>query len=459
MARARQEMGGLARDLTGSDGAVLRAVPPPPASVPRRLVAGAVHRYRWAERFLGRRSAVRAAMALPRTARFLGSALATGSVADDVPAPTLTVALAAQVAMDEALLALAMTPSRFPHRADYEQVEGELADARRLHARRGWTAHPDTYHRQPPPLADRELGRSSHSVLGTRYEKVTYDSGFTPRPGEPGSERWTSYHPNRTAVAHLVRHPGKERPWVIAVHGFCMGSPLMDFRGLHVDRIHRELGMNVALPVLPLHGPRKVTRLSGEALLSFQLMNAVHGLAQAVWDIRRLIGWVRTQGATSISLYGVSLGGYVVSLVAGIEDGIDAVVAGIPVSDFPVLFDRHSPAHVRTRAVEHHILDGTADEVFRVVAPMSFRARVPRERRFVFAGYGDRLALPDQAHRLWQHWEEPSICWYPGNHVGYLWSHQVSDFVADSLCLGASGASGAVRSVGTAGAVRVPTST
>lgn len=448
MAQARQEIHGLAAPGAArgvGEGLVrresaLRAVParPAPTTLARRVAADVARRYRWAERFVVRRSAVRAAMAVPRTLGFLGSALTTGNVADAVPAPTLTVALAAQVAMDEALLALAMTPSRFPHRADYEQVESELHAARRLHARRGWSARPGSYHRRPPALTDGDLHRSHHSALGTSYERIAFDSGFTPRPDEPGAERWSSYLPNRTAVAHLVRHASGDRPWVIAVHGFCMGSPVMDFRGLHVARVHRELGMNVALPVLPLHGPRKVTRLSGEALLSFQLMNAVHGLTQAVWDIRRLIGWVRTQGATSISLYGVSLGGYVVSLLAGLEDGIDAVVAGIPVSDLPVLFGRHSPPHVRDRAVEHHILDGTADEVFRVVAPMSFDARVPWERRFVFAGYGDRLALPDQAQRLWRHWDEPSICWYPGNHVGYLWSRQVGDYVADSLCLGAS---------------------
>ena len=102
--------------------------------------------------------------------------------------------------------------------------------------------------------------------------------------------------------------------------------------------------MNVALPVLPLHGARRVTRVSGEPFLSFELMNAVHGLTQAVWDLRRLISWIRSQGATSISLFGVSLGGYTVALLAGLEPGLDGVVAGIPVADFPGLFHATQPA-------------------------------------------------------------------------------------------------------------------
>ena len=118
-----------------------------------------------------------------------------------------------------------------------------------------------------------------------------------------------AFEPNRTASAVVAPPPGRtDRPWVIAVHGFCMGFPFMDFQGLQAARIHHELGMNVALPVLPLHGSRRVTLVSGEPLLSFELMNTVHGLTQAVWDIRRLIHRLREQGATSISLYGVSLG-------------------------------------------------------------------------------------------------------------------------------------------------------
>ena len=129
----------------------------------------------------------------------------------------------------------------------------------------------------------------------------------------------------------------------------------------------------------------------------------------------------------------MSLGAYVVSLLAGIEDGLDAVVAGIPVVDFPSLFHAHSPVHIRARSIEHNILGGVAEDVCRVVSPMSFEPKVPHDRRYVFAGYGDRLAVPEQARMLWEHWDKPRISWYPGNHVGYLWSRQVESFLGESL--------------------------
>jgi hypothetical protein len=78
-------------------------------------------------------------------------------------------------------------------------------------------------------------------------------------------------------------------------------------------------------------------------------------------------------------------------------------------------------------------LGGVSENVYRVVSPLSFVPSIPKERRFIFAGYGDRLALPEQAQRLWEHWEQPRISWYAGSHVGYMFSKQVSDFLVHSL--------------------------
>ncbi len=392
--------------------------------------------YRTITRFLERRALVRAARAVPRTLQFLRTPINTGTVVGTVRAHRHSLGLAIGVAADEAFLAMALAPSRFPRRADYARVSTELADAKQMFSSRGWITRPSSYHRTPPPLANEDVRTSRGWAMGLGYERITYESGFSPRTGEPGSERWMGYEPNREAVAAIVRRPddaGGPRPWLVCVHGFAMGYPFLDFTGLHTTKLHRRLGVNVALPVLPLHGPRKVTRVSGEPFLSFDLMNTVHGFSQAVWDIRRLLSWIRAQGATSIGLYGVSLGAYVVALLAGIEDGLDAVVAGIPMVDLPALFHEQSPAHIRARSIEHHIIGGPVEEVFAAVSPLSFAPKVPQDRRFIFAGHGDRLALPAHAHRLWEHWERPQISWYWGSHVGYVWSRQVATFLEDSL--------------------------
>ena len=419
--------------VSGSMGGTASSGPVGEASCRAPLADRVLQPYRAVMRFLGRRALARATRAVPRTVRFMITTAMSGEVSEGLATPGLSVGLAAGVAMDEALLAIAMAPSRFPRRADFARVSTELADARRMFSRRGWITQPATYHRTPPPLAPEDVSVSRGWALGLGYERITYDSEFATRRGEPGGERWMAYGPNHRASAAVVRHHGGPRPWVVCVHGFSMGYPFMDFAGLHIARLHRGLGLNVALPVLPLHGSRKVTLVSGEPFLSFDMMNTVHGLTQAVWDIRRLLSWIRAQGATAIGLYGVSLGAYVVSLLSGIEDGLDAVVAGIPVVDFPSLFHAHSPVHIRARSIEHHILGGVAEDICRVVSPMSFEPKVPAGHRYVFAGYGDRVAVPTQARALWEHWDKPRISWYPGNHVGYLWSRQVEAFLVESL--------------------------
>ena len=348
-----------------------------------------------------------------------------------MPVPDVTPMFAAHVAMDELILALVMGPNRFPRRADYERVATELRRARRLFEAQGWLDDPRSYHREPPPLDEPAVSRGW--ALGQSYERLLFPSGWQPRSEEPGAERWATYEHNRTAVATVLRHRDRPRPWVVGVHGFAMGSAFMDFVGVHALRLHRELGLNVALPVLPLHGARKINRLSGEAFLGFDLINTVHGLTQAVWDVRRVLTWIETQEPVGIAMYGVSLGGYVTALVASIDERLSCVIAGIPVVDFPGLISAHSPVHLRMRAIEHEIIDGNAEVVHRVISPLAFEPAVPVERRFIFAGLGDRLARPSQAYRLWLHWERPSTCWYAGNHVGYLWSTQVTDFILRAL--------------------------
>lgn len=387
-----------------------------------------------AEKVLARRAPTRVLGAVPKTLGFVGETLVrrfTDPLPGAGPHPDLSVGFVAQVAMDEAILSLAMGPNRFPRRADYERVGAELAYARLLFESNGWIGDPASYHREPPPLTDPAIARGW--ALGTSYERLLFPSGWQPRSDEPGSQRWTSYEANATASATVLRHRDRPRPWVIAIHGLAMGYPMADFAGLGAVRLHRELGLNVIMPVLPLHGSRRVTRMSGEAMLSFDLIDALHAITQSVWDVRRALSWVQTQEPAGVALYGVSLGAYIASLVVGLASGIDTVIAGIPVIDFPTLFETHAPHTIRLRGIEHEVLGGTAEAVHSVVSPLMVTPSVPRERRFIFAGLGDRMATPAQAMRLSSHWEEPATCWYAGNHVGYLWSGAVRDFLTDSL--------------------------
>jgi pimeloyl-ACP methyl ester carboxylesterase len=268
-------------------------------------------------------------------------------------------------------------------------------------------------------------------VPGFGFERTTFTSGWEPHPGEPGRQRWLDHEANKTVQAWVAREPGRDhRTWMVCIHGFGMGqNPAMDFRGFRCGHLHQR-GVNVAELVLPLHGSRASGHVRGEDLMTIDMVDSLHGMAQATWDARRLIAWLREhEGAERIGVMGQSLGGLVASLVASLEPDLRCVVAGIPVVDLPDLFRRHSPPAIAARARETGVLGEAADQVHRVVSPLAMECLVPRSGRYIYAGLGDRMSTFNQARRLWLHWDRPTLAAYGGGHVGFFFSKSVRGLV------------------------------
>ena len=161
------------------------------------------------------------------------------------------------------------------------------------------------------------------------------------------------------------------------------------------------------------------------------MLDNVHGLAQSVWDIRRLVSWICRQDDSPVGLAGVSLGGYAAALAAALEYGLAGVIAAVPISDFPVLFAHSFPSGRRRLTPEHLEL---AQELHRVVSPLAMQSRVAPERRFVIGGLADGMADPlRQVLPLWHHWGQPEMLWYEGGHVGYLCTSQTACFLRHAL--------------------------
>jgi hypothetical protein len=219
----------------------------------------------------------------------------------------------------------------------------------------------------------------------------------------------------------------------VCIHGFGTGVPMSDFFAFRARKLAEELKLNLAFTVLPLHGPRRASRLSGAELLSYNLLDFVYGMGQAVWDLRQLIRWLKAEGATKVGFYGMSLGSYAGALLAGLEPGIDLGIAGVPLCDMARMIDHHATSKMRARAREHGIGFEPLSRLYSVISPLAWPSLVPSERTFMYAGVGDRMSTPGQAARLWHHWGEPKILWYEGSHLTFLWSGRVSRFLEESL--------------------------
>lgn len=354
-------------------------------------------------------------------------------VPEGVPIPEITPGMIARAAEDElSMCGIVLTtwPLSVGRRA--ERIGRELEEALAHFEERGWKEDPATYHRTPPPLDDPGRGDLRYDHDG--FEHLTFESGYEPWPEEPGRERWLSYESNRTAHAWLLRHRGEPRPWVVCIHGIRMGSPKLDLPLFQPEYLHHKLGLNLLLPVLPIHGPRRVGPVSGDRILAGDVMDTLHAGSQAIWEIRRLIHWLEnSEGAPSVGVLGHSLGGYVSALLAGLAPGLDCVVAGNPAVDPSSLFWRNALS-LATHYLRAAGVDETSmEELMRAVSPLEFAPLVDRDRLAIFAGVADRVVPPIEAYSLWNHWDRPRIAWYQGTHRGFLRTPEGRDVLEDTL--------------------------
>jgi len=352
---------------------------------------------------------------------------------DDLPSPRLTPALAAKWWIDEWALQVETANSRLraPSVSFRRRLRDELGDAVEMYNDRGWITDPRSYHSDPPPLRRPRLTKKS--TAGIDYEHLAVRSGYEPHADEPGRDRWLGYEKNRDAHAWILRHAGEPRPWLICVNGYRTGTPFVDFNAFGAKRLHHEYGLNLAFPVSPLHGPRS-EGASGDRVLFGGAMNTVHTAAQALWDIRRLKSWIAdTQEAPSIGVSGISLGGYFASLLACFEADLDCVIAGVPEADLVRGMRRNVEALLPPFYEQWGLSWRSLERVNRVVSSMAMEPLVPKEARFIYGGLVDRWVRPGNVHALWEHWDEPEICWYEGSHLSFPLEPAVREFVGNAL--------------------------
>ena len=347
---------------------------------------------------------------------------------DDVPFARPSLGIVCKELLDRGILALMSGTSGFwarPRDVD-AYVKEEVVRAVELYGEEGWLDDPASYHVRPPELRHVEIKRA---FGWPRHEHLRFESEYEPPAGDPGRERWLDYADNRTAHAFLMRQADESRPWLVTIHGYGMGHAIADFQGIRARHLHGTLGMNVVAYVMPLHGPRRTTGTFGSDLFTGGVANIVHGEAQAMWDLRRIFSWIRSRGATKIGVKGLSLGGYTAALMACLEDDLACAIAGIPACDFIDLFRRHMPRDYGEIPAEVEAFWSDARRVLSVISPLAMPPRIPRERRFIFAGLVDRLVPPAVVRELWEHWDRPQIGWYPGSHVSFLLEPTVREFL------------------------------
>lgn len=318
------------------------------------------------------------------------------------------------------LLATTMLPtlavglSRSQSRAEREQLQfyAELAAAKDpALSFPAPTATPRVASRTANPLAE--------WIAKGRVQNIRFASSF--EAINPAlREQCRGFERNNVVHAQHWRHDDGPHPTLCLIHGF-MGSPYL-FNGLFFSLpwFFRS-GYDVLLYTMPFHGPRaeKGSPFSGYGFFANGFSGFAEAMAQAVHDFRSVLDYLEYTGVDRIALTGMSLGGYTSALIGAVDDRIQAVIPNVPVVAPDRTVDEWFPANKVVGL--RNLLSGTESELSSAAtlfsSPLNYAPLVPKDRRLIITGLGDRLAPPEQAEMLWEHWDRCAFHWFPGNHV------------------------------------------
>lgn len=276
----------------------------------------------------------------------------------------------------------------------------------------------------PEPVTGYQRRRDGGTIVGRRFA-----SAYRPYAG-------AADEPNDAIlVEHWAHERQAPRATVLALHGFSMGTPRIDAWAMFASAWFAR-GLDVALLTLPYHGARtpRGTRFSGQRFADPNPATMHEAVRRAVYEIQLVRTWLRVQSGRPVGLLGLSLGGYLSALTAGLVDDLDFVVPMVPpvcIGDLAWRF--FATSHAQRQGGAPAYTHGELRAMYRVHSPLTFPLRVGRQRALIIAGRGDRIVPPEHPHALWEHWGRPAIHWFSGSHLAPFGRDRIVAAVVDHL--------------------------
>ncbi|MEO6952343.1 MAG: prolyl oligopeptidase family serine peptidase [Polyangia bacterium] len=283
-----------------------------------------------------------------------------------------------------------------------------------------------------PPHPDATT-KTTGSVDHGRVLDLAWPSAYV--PSLPSArDAYLAWERNRGVHARAFLHDTPARTAVICLHGYQGGSFFVDERAFSARWLY-ALGCDVVLFALPFHGLRKDRHAP-----SWPAPNPVRsneGFGQAIFDLRALVKWLRARPgaeAQKMAVLGISLGGYTASLFAT-TDALDFVGPMVPVASWPELLWSHGEGRAeRDRAEKEGITLPLLQRAMALVSPLERTPLVSPDQVLVQSARGDRIAPPEHALRLAQHFGGVHLA-FAGGHVLQLGRRDAYTAIAQRMAL------------------------
>ena len=269
-------------------------------------------------------------------------------------------------------------------------------------------------------------------------EVLSFDSPFRP-VNIAQNKSYLRHQANRVARARMIRHKDGPRPTIVAIHGFTAEGYLINEWFFALPWFYR-MGCDIVLFALPFHGPRQTqfSPFSGHGFFAGGPSRTNEAIAQSVFDFRIVFNWLqRERGAEQIGVTGLSLGGFIASMLASVESKLAFSLPNVPIISLADLVLEWQPvgALMRAALATTGLTPADARRLVAASCPLTYPAVLPPERLMIVAGAGDRLAPPKHSRLLWDHWNRCRIHWFPGSHSIHLdrgeYLEQMARFMRD----------------------------
>ena len=151
------------------------------------------------------------------------------------------------------------------------------------------------------------------------------------------------------------------------------------------------------------------------------LVHVVHLLRQAVINARQGIDWVSQQPGVDkdrIGLMGISMGGWIGVLVAGVDPRIKSCVYALAGGDMSELvLQSRLTGPLRNGLREHGVSIEDIQVVSNVIDPLSVAQAAKRAKTLMLNASFDKTVPHGCTERLWEALGEPPIFWLPVGHA------------------------------------------
>jgi pimeloyl-ACP methyl ester carboxylesterase len=271
----------------------------------------------------------------------------------------------------------------------------------------------DNFFPSPDPISP--LQQWIRPLDGGAVLDLSWESDYQPTYPEI-KERYQAYGKNRTAHARFFRHD-KPSPALLCIHGYGGGKYSIEELAFPVRWLYK-LGFDVLLPQLPFHGDRAleggwpIFPNAGRAAITNE------GFGQSIFDLRALTHFLLKRGAPSVSVTGMSLGGYTTSLLATVEPILSFAAPMIPFASYASLLWEHGKGHTaQARATSVGIDEAALSEAYAIHTPLRRAPQLPPERILIGAGDFDQVTPKEHAYQLQAHFQTPHFVLFPGGHL------------------------------------------